>query len=343
MGGKPRHDSTTRIEAILRILEDTWGHAHCALNHNNGFELLVATILSAQSTDKTVNRVTPALFERYPTSSRLAEASQEDVEKLVHSTGFFRNKAKNLIAMARRLEQDFAGEIPMQMETLTSLAGVARKTANVVLGTAFGIASGVVVDTHVKRIAGRLGLTEQKDPVKIERDLMELLPRDRWVSFSHQIIWHGREICDARKPACDRCPAGAAVPVIRTGKPVGSSFFARFLHQRHAKPGDHSCLQLARRSQVFEPMLNFKRIAIPVDFSDHSRRMLEHATPWFSGANGQEFHFLYIWHAPAFGYEGDPLEELKAKLTDFVQIFAPSGECEKEDRRANRASRNNDL
>ncbi|RMH38796.1 MAG: endonuclease III [Deltaproteobacteria bacterium] len=223
MGGHHKSQSAPaavderRVRAILDALERTWGHATCELNHRNPFELLVATILSAQSTDKRVNQVTPELFARYPTPAALAAADPDDVERIVHSTGFFRQKTRAILGVARALVDRHGGEVPRSMEALTALPGVARKTANVVLGTAFGIPSGIVVDTHVKRLANRLGLTRETDPVKIERDLMALIPRDRWIDFSHQLIWHGRRICHARKPACDQCPLAPHCPSAEVG------------------------------------------------------------------------------------------------------------------------------
>jgi endonuclease-3 len=200
------------VAKILEILQEKWGHAVCELDHDSAYQLLVATILSAQSTDKRVNMVTPELFRRFPAPASLAAADPAEVEELVHSTGFFRQKTKSLLGMARKVVADHDGQIPNTIEALVQLPGVARKTANVVLGTAFGIASGVVVDTHVKRIANLLELTNQSDPVKIERDLMEVIPRDRWVDFSHQLIWHGRRICRARTPACNDCPLAPLCP-----------------------------------------------------------------------------------------------------------------------------------
>ncbi len=222
MGGKPRSQTAqTRafeppteetVTELLKILQDTWGHATCELDHDNAYQLLVATILSAQSTDKMINTVTPALFERYPTPAELAQADTAELETMVHSTGFFRMKAKNLIGMARRVVAEYDGEIPKTIEDLVTLPGVARKTANVVLGVVFNIPSGVVVDTHVKRVSQRLGLTEETNPVKIEKDLMSRLPKDKWIDFSHQIIWHGRRTCDAKKPKCDKCPFAPLCP-----------------------------------------------------------------------------------------------------------------------------------
>lgn len=197
---------------IARLLETHYGQAECALHHTSAFQLLAATILSAQCTDERVNMVTPALFKKYPTAAKLAQAPQEDVEELVRSTGFFRNKATNLIAMAQALVEYHHGEVPQSLEALVQLPGVGRKTANVVLGTVFGIASGVVVDTHVKRITGLLGLTKATQPEKIEADLIELLPPEEWVNFSHRLIHHGRRICIARRPRCGECPL---LPVCR--------------------------------------------------------------------------------------------------------------------------------
>ena len=208
---KPRKPKTqaerkARIAQILRILDETYPNATCALTHRNAWELLVATILSAQCTDKRVNEVTPGLFRKYPTMQDFAHASPAELENDIRSTGFFRNKTKSLIGAARKILSDFGGEIPRTIEELTTVPGAARKTANVVLGTAFGIASGVVVDTHVQRVSQRLDLTKESEPGKIERDLMKIIPQERWVLFSHQIILHGRERCVARKPKCAICP-----------------------------------------------------------------------------------------------------------------------------------------
>ncbi|HET6422443.1 MAG TPA: endonuclease III [Planctomycetaceae bacterium] len=198
-----------RKTAAMRIAErlaEFYGDAECALHHRNAYELIVATILSAQCTDARVNIVTPALFKRYPDAAALAKAKQEDVEELVKTTGFFRAKATNLIAMAQGVVEHHGGTIPQTLEELVKLPGVGRKTANVVLGTAFNIAVGVVVDTHVKRITYLLGLTKATQPEKIEADLMELLPPSEWVNFSHRLIHHGRRICIARRPKCLECP-----------------------------------------------------------------------------------------------------------------------------------------
>ncbi len=191
---------------VARLLEKTYGHAECALLHTSAFQLLVATILSAQCTDERVNSVTPELFRQYPTPAALADAKQADVEEIIQSLGFFRAKSNNIRGMARMLVDDHGGEIPRTLDELVKLPGVGRKTANVVLGTAFGISSGVVVDTHVRRITGLLGLTKNVDPVKIEVDLQKLLPPSEWIQFSHRLIHHGRRICIARRPRCPECP-----------------------------------------------------------------------------------------------------------------------------------------
>lgn len=194
-----------RLSKILRRLNIDYPQAECALRHNSAWELLAATILSAQCTDVQVNKITPALFERYPTAEAMAAAPVEAIEQMVKTTGFFRNKAKSLKGAAQKIVADFGGETPSTLEGLLALPGVARKTANVVMGTWFRKASGVVVDTHVQRISRRLDLTRQTDPKKIERDLMAALPRKRWILYSHQIIHHGRRVCAARKPKCTQC------------------------------------------------------------------------------------------------------------------------------------------
>ena len=196
----------TQAMQVAQRLGETYADAECALHHHNAYELIVATILSAQCTDARVNLVTPALFKKYPNPGALAKAKQADVEELVKTTGFFRAKAANLIAMAQGVVERHDGEIPQTLEELVTLPGVGRKTANVVLGTAFGIAVGVVVDTHVKRITALLGLTKATQPEKIEADLMQLLPAAEWVNFSHRLIHHGRRICIARRPKCQECP-----------------------------------------------------------------------------------------------------------------------------------------
>lgn len=217
MGGKPRQYPDERVASILEVLQDTWGHATCELDHANAYQLTVATILSAQSTDRRVNLVTPALFARFPDARSLAEADPAELEELVRSTGFYRQKSKNLLAMARAVVAEHGGEIPRTMEEMTALAGVARKTANVVLGTAYGIPTGVVVDTHVKRVSGRLALTAHTDPVKIERDLVAQIPQSRWIDVGHQLIWHGRRICHARSPECAACPLAPLCPSAEIG------------------------------------------------------------------------------------------------------------------------------
>jgi endonuclease III len=179
--------------------------ATCALHHRNPFELLVATILSAQCTDKRVNEVTPGLFEKYPTPLDFASARQEVLANDIRSTGFFNNKAKSVIGAAKKVVSEFGGKVPQTMEEMLTIPGAARKTANVVLGTAYGIPSGVVVDTHVMRIARRLDLTKATDPVKIEHDLIKIIPKNRWILFSHQLIMHGRALCVARNPKCAEC------------------------------------------------------------------------------------------------------------------------------------------
>src|SRR6202165_9517 len=194
-----------RIAEILKRLDQLYPDVTCALTHRSAWELLVATILSAQSTDVNVNRVTPELFRKYPTVEAFAALEPEQLQPDVRSTGFFRNKSKSVVGAARKIVGDFGGQVPSNMKDLLTLPGVARKTANVVLGTWFKIAEGVVVDTHVTRIARRLELTKETDPQKIEQDLMRIIPRERWILFAHQLIWHGRKLCVARKPKCVDC------------------------------------------------------------------------------------------------------------------------------------------
>ncbi len=194
-----------RVAKILTGLDEMYPAATCALHHSNAWDLLVATILSAQCTDKRVNEVTPGLFRKYPTIRDFAAAKQEEMAQDIRSTGFFNNKAKSVIGAARKLLADYGGEVPREMEALLSVPGAARKTANVVLGTAFGIALGVVVDTHVQRISRRLDLTKATEPVKIEQDLMRIIPKEKWILFSHQVIHHGRALCVARNPKCSEC------------------------------------------------------------------------------------------------------------------------------------------
>ncbi len=205
---------TSDVTRILRLLRKQYPDAECALNYETPVQLLVATILSAQCTDERVNIVTAELFRRYPTAADLARAPLRSLEKLVKSAGFYRNKAKNIKGCCTALVERYDGEVPQDLEALVELPGVGRKTANVVLGTAFGLATGVVVDTHVSRISRRLGLTRQKDPVKIERDLMEQLPRKEWVMYSHRVIHHGRQVCKARKADCENCKLKDVCPRI---------------------------------------------------------------------------------------------------------------------------------
>ena len=195
-----------RVGEILQRLDKRYPDVRCALHHDSAWELLVATILSAQCTDARVNMVTPILFEKYPTIEHFAALQPEELEPDIRSTGFFRNKSKSVVGAARKIISDFGGEVPRTMAELLTIPGAARKTANVVLGSWFGIADGVVVDTHVQRISRRLELTKNEDPPKIEQDLMKVIPRERWIDFSHQIIHHGRAICIARKPKCAECP-----------------------------------------------------------------------------------------------------------------------------------------
>jgi endonuclease-3 len=194
-----------RVKAILEALREAYPNVVCALTHRNAFELVIATALSAQTTDVNVNKVTPTLFKLYPTPKRLAAASLPEIEEIVHSTGFYRAKAKNIQGAAQILTERFKGKVPETIAELIELPGVARKTANVVLGSWFGIAEGVVVDTHVLRISKRLELTKHDQPVPVEQDLMKVIPQDRWIQFSHELIHHGRQICTARNPKCAVC------------------------------------------------------------------------------------------------------------------------------------------
>ena len=202
---KTAAERKARIAEILRRLDRMYPNATCALLHRNPWELLVATILSAQCTDKRVNLVTPALFAKYPTPRDFAAVKPEVLAEDIRSTGFFNNKAKSIVGAAKKVVGEFGGKVPRTIEEVLTIPGAARKTANVVLGTAYGIASGVVVDTHVQRISARLDLTKETDPVKIERDLMKIIPQDRWILFSHQLILHGRALCVARGPKCAEC------------------------------------------------------------------------------------------------------------------------------------------
>jgi endonuclease III len=202
---KTARERQARISEILNKLDEMYPNVTCALVHRTPWELLVATILSAQSTDKMVNQVTPGLFKKYPTIQDFAALRPEVLARDIHSTGFFNNKSKSVVGAAKKILADFGGQVPRTMEEMLTIPGAARKTSNVVLGTAYGIASGVVVDTHVQRISRRLDLTKNTDPVKIEHDLEKIIPKERWILFSHQIIHHGRALCTARKPRCAEC------------------------------------------------------------------------------------------------------------------------------------------
>jgi endonuclease-3 len=210
-------DNQQRMDLLIARLAEAYPDATCALEHQTPWELLVSTILSAQCTDARVNQVTPALFTKYPRPEDYLAAPVEELERDIHSTGFFRNKAKSIRGAALLVQERYGGELPRSMEEMLTLPGVARKTANVVLGTAFGLAEGIAVDTHVRRLSGRLGLTQHDDPVKIERDLMALVPRDGWVNISHRLILHGRQVCHARKPECGRCTLADLCPSALTG------------------------------------------------------------------------------------------------------------------------------
>ena len=205
-----------RLQNILRLLHEEYPDATCALEYSQAHELLFATIMSAQTTDVNVNRVTATLFKKYKTVHDFADAELEVFQDEIRSTGFFRNKAKNVIGAANMIVQEYQGKVPPRMEDLLKMPGVARKTANVVLGTYFGLAEGVVVDTHVKRLAFRLGLTKQTDPVKVESDLMKAIPKEEWIFAAHALVLHGRAICDAKKPQCEACPLLPLCPQIGT-------------------------------------------------------------------------------------------------------------------------------
>ena len=215
--GGGRAKQAARVAQIVAGLERMYPEAECELTFGTPFQLLVATILSAQCTDKLVNQVTPSLFARFPDAPAMAGADVAEVEKLVSRTGFFRVKARNIVATAQALMLDHAGEVPRSMDALINLPGVARKTGNVVLGTAYGMNEGIAVDTHVARLSARLGLSTETDPKKIEQDLLALLPRDKWTQLGHQIIWHGRRVCQARKPACGECPLAPLCPSAEQG------------------------------------------------------------------------------------------------------------------------------
>jgi endonuclease-3 len=205
VGAKAAGTNPQRVRAILRKLDEAYPDVTCALVHENPFQLLISTILSAQCTDVRVNQVTKSLFMKYRTPKDFAYADPKDLEQDIRPTGFFRNKTKSIMGASKKIVEEYGGEVPRTMEQLLTLPGAARKTANVVLGTAFGIASGVVVDTHVARLSARLDLSGNTDPRKIEQDLMKIIPQEKWILFSHQLIWHGRKVCQARKPRCAEC------------------------------------------------------------------------------------------------------------------------------------------
>jgi len=212
----PAEATLTGVQPILDGLKEAHPDAACALAHENPFQLLIATILSAQCTDARVNLVTPGLFAKYPDASAMSAVSQEELEAIIRSTGFYRNKSKSIRGASRRLVEAFGGVVPRTMEELLSLPGVARKTANVVLGVGYGIADGVVVDTHVQRLARRLGLSRGKNPEEVERDLMRIVPREEWILLAHLLIFHGRRVCIARKPMCGVCPVASLCPSAAT-------------------------------------------------------------------------------------------------------------------------------
>jgi endonuclease III len=204
-GGSEDPTNPKRVAAILEKLDEAYPGATCELKHENPFQLLVSTILSAQCTDVRVNQVTATLYKKYPDAEAFAYANPAELEQEIRPTGFFRNKTKSVMGASKALMEKFSGEVPRTMEEILTLPGVARKTGNVVLGTAYGIASGVVVDTHVIRLANRLELTKEQEPKRIEQDLIKIIPREKWIKFSHQLIWHGRRVCVARKPKCVMC------------------------------------------------------------------------------------------------------------------------------------------
>jgi endonuclease III len=206
--GETAHAAGTnpkRVAAILAKLDEAYPNATCELKHENAFQLLISTILSAQCTDVRVNQVTATLYKKYTNPEAFAHANPRELELEIRPTGFFRNKTKSVMGASKAILEKFGGQVPRTMEEILTLPGVARKTANVVLGTAYGIASGIVVDTHVQRLSNRLDLSQNEDPKKIEQDLMQIIPREKWIQFSHQLIWHGRRVCVARKPKCAEC------------------------------------------------------------------------------------------------------------------------------------------
>lgn len=207
-----REDS---VKEVIRILKDRYPRSRTALHYKNPLQILIATILSAQSTDKKVNEITPALFEKYPTAEKLAGAARDKIEEIIRPTGFFRNKAKSIQGAARKIKDDFGGDVPATMEALLTLPGVARKTANIVLSSAFHKAVGIAVDTHVKRLSQRLGFSKENNPDKIEQDLMQIVPEEEWLHFNYMLVNFGRDICQAKKPRCGECPLAHLCPSFR--------------------------------------------------------------------------------------------------------------------------------
>lgn len=207
-----REDS---VKEVIRILKDRYPRSRTALHYKNPLQILIATILSAQSTDKKVNEITPALFEKYPTAEKLAGAPRDKIEEIIRPTGFFRNKAKSIQGAARKIKNDFGGDVPATMEALLTLPGVARKTANIVLSSAFHKAGGIAVDTHVKRLSQRLGFSKENNPDKIEQDLMQIVPEEEWLHFNYMLVNFGRDICQAKKPRCGECPLAHLCPSFR--------------------------------------------------------------------------------------------------------------------------------
>ncbi|MGD8537752.1 MAG: endonuclease III [Candidatus Aminicenantes bacterium] len=205
-------EAKERISAIIRILHQTYPQSHTALTFRNPLQILVATILSAQCTDERVNQITPGLFQKYQNAKDFARANQLELEEAIRSTGFFRNKAKNIIGASQKIVEDFSGKVPDNMADLITLPGVARKTANIVLSSGYKKSEGIAVDTHVKRLSGRLGLSREKDPDKIEQDLMKIVPREEWIDFNYMLVDHGRRVCQARKPRCPECALGHLCP-----------------------------------------------------------------------------------------------------------------------------------
>ena len=205
-------EAKERISAIIRILHQTYPQSHTALTFRNPLQILVATILSAQCTDERVNQITPGLFQKYQNAEDFARANQLELEEAIRSTGFFRNKAKNIIGASQKIVEDFSGKVPDNMADLITLPGVARKTANIVLSSGYQKSEGIAVDTHVKRLSGRLGLSREKDPDKIEQDLMKIVPREEWIDFNYMLVDHGRRVCQARKPRCPECALGHLCP-----------------------------------------------------------------------------------------------------------------------------------